>query len=52
MIFFATGVGVVTANFIHQALTSHDWNTAIDRSWFQVCALGAAWITSAVSSRD
>ena len=51
MIFFATGLGAVVANFLWQAVGGHDWSLAIDRSWFQVCALGAAWLTTALRLR-
>jgi hypothetical protein len=50
MIFLAAGAGVVAANFLWQAIGAENWSLALDRSWFQVCALGAAWLTSLLSS--
>jgi hypothetical protein len=47
MAFFGVGIGVVIANFLYQALGAHDWSVAIDRSWFQVCAIFAVWLTLA-----
>lgn len=35
---------VVSASFLFQALTSHDWDIAFERSYFQIVAIGVCYL--------
>lgn len=37
-------VGLAASNFIYQMFTAKDYETAIERSFFQFVALALAWI--------
>lgn len=48
MKYFGIGISLVAANFAYQFFGAENWPLAFDRSWFQVCAVAACWITSAL----
>jgi hypothetical protein len=37
------GLGLTLGNFVYQALTGQNWQTAVDRSYFQVFTLVCVW---------
>lgn len=37
-------IGLVASNFIYQAVTGQSWDHAVERSFFQVVAIGLAYI--------
>lgn len=39
-------IGLTAGNFFMRAVTDQDWNTAIERSFFQFVALLCVWIMS------
>jgi len=42
--------GLIAANYLFQALNTHDWAAAHERSFFQAMALLAAWLSLALTS--
>lgn len=52
MIFLGPALGLAAANFAYQFFGDANWHTAIDRTWFQTCAIATCWLTSLVPSRD
>lgn len=51
-----TLTGLVTANYLYQALGARDWAAATERSFFQAAALAAllfvAWATKKIDGRQ
>lgn len=43
-------VGLSASNYLYQAATAHDWALALDRSWFQIFAIGGVWLYSAIET--
>lgn len=42
---FTLAVSLTVSNFLWQIITrDHDWGTAVERSYFQACALLIAWM--------
>lgn len=39
-------LGLVAANYLYQAMTAQDWNTATERSFFQAMAVLFVWAAS------
>jgi hypothetical protein len=46
MNYIVVGFSLTATNFLYQTFTSHDYAVALDRSWFQVTALFAAWLVT------
>jgi hypothetical protein len=42
--YLVVAAGLSVGNFIFQAATGHNWGIAMDRSLFQMVALGCAWL--------
>jgi hypothetical protein len=40
---FNMTVGLLAGNFCYQYFGAGDWAVALERSWFQFCALLVAW---------
>ena len=38
------GVGLAIGNFVYQLCGPEQWGAAVERTWFQVVALFAAWV--------
>ena len=49
---WAAWVGLAAANFVYQAITDCDWNTAVERTWFQGTAILVAWLLNRCVSND
>jgi hypothetical protein len=37
-------LGLTVGNFLYQWITTHNWSTAVERSFFQGATLFAAWL--------
>jgi hypothetical protein len=46
MNYIIAGAALSASNFLYQAVNHHDFMTAFERSWFQVCAVMTAWLLS------
>jgi hypothetical protein len=42
--FLSVALGSAGGNFLWQAATAGDWKLALERSFFQIWALGTLWI--------
>lgn len=52
MNYVIAGASLAASNFIYQAVNHHDFITAFERSWFQVCALMVAWLLAYFRNRS
>jgi hypothetical protein len=52
MNYIIAGAAMAASNFLYQVVNHHDFMTAFERSWFQVCALMAAWLMSYLAQRS
>lgn len=39
-------LGMAAGNFLYQAITASDWETAFERTFFQAIAVGLIWLLS------
>ncbi len=37
-------IGLVASNYLYQWFGHQNWSTALDRSWFETCALVCVWL--------
>jgi meiotically up-regulated gene 157 (Mug157) protein len=52
MNYIIAGAAMAASNFMYQAANHHDFMTAFERSWFQICALMVAWLIAFLVQRS